>query len=298
MGLAMEAKVIPMKPNKPANAPKVTPPVGWLPHSAYGALRDPSGKSLERLEVIHAFLMERDGLSSSDAAIKVFGPFTSDANLDLARWKGADKLRSFLMMCDRADKAYALFPVGKYAVRTHLEKLVEHVPYVLHHRFDRGTPEGLLHSLGSIAGEVWSPVCGAFDLNDRPLAAVADGRFPPVEKARDILGPLAVRHDLAHQLWGWGTVSAAVVDANAAGASPAKKLKRHELAPEWTGEKLKQRKAVLEKQCKEQGVRNYSELLAEETGLPVREISERIKHYNASKSDPMGNIAAQLKKSA
>lgn len=79
---------------------------------------------------------------------------------------------------------------------------------------------------------------------------------------------------------------------------PAKKLKRHELAPEWTGEKLAKRQAVLKKQCKEQGARNYAQRLAKESGLPLREISERIRQYNDSKSHPMGNMASQLTKSA
>ena len=151
----MTAKVLPMKPTKPANAPKVTPPIGWLPHSAYGALRDPSGKPLERLQVIHAFLMECDGLSSSDAAVRVFGPFVADANSELGLKHSAKKLRSFLMVCDRADKAAPLFPVGEYADRSIQKGLFEVMPYVPHHHFDRDTPEGLLYAMGNMAGEVY-----------------------------------------------------------------------------------------------------------------------------------------------
>lgn len=210
-----------MKPTKPASPPKITPEAGWELHSQYGALKDVDGKPLERLEAVHALLMKRDGLTSMDAAVRVFGPFLADGNSEIGMRHGAAKLRPFLMLCDKSDRAYSLFPSSEYSDRSHLERLAELMPYVPHHHFDRDTPEALLYALAQMAGEVWAPYSGDFDLNDRPCAAFAEGYFPTVAKAREILGPLAVRHDLAHKLWGWGVVDAAAVDANAASAPPA-----------------------------------------------------------------------------
>lgn len=210
-----------MKPKKPASPTKLIPEAPWDVHSPYGALLDVEGNPLERLESVHALLMKRDGITSMDAAILVFGPFLADSNSELGMQHGADKLRPFLVICDKADRAFSLFPAGKYADRSQLERLAELVPYVPHANFDSGTPEALLYAIAHMAAEVWAPHSGAFDLNDRPCAAFAEGYFPPVEKAREILGPLAVRHDLAHRLWDWGAVGAAEVDANAASAPPA-----------------------------------------------------------------------------
>lgn len=165
----MTAKVIPMKPTKHTSPPKVTPEAGWELHSPYGALKDLEGRLLERLEAIHALLMKRDGLTSMDAAARVFGPFVADANSEPGMKYGADKLRQMLRVCDLADKASSLFPATKYVDRSHLEQLAELVPYVPHHHFDRGSPEALLYSLGQMAGEVWAPHSGDFDLNDRLL---------------------------------------------------------------------------------------------------------------------------------
>lgn len=209
----MTAKVIPMtKPKTPASPPKVIPEADWDVHSPYGALRDAARNPLERLESVHSLLMKRNGIASMDAALMVFGPFLSDSNSELGMKHGADKLRPYLMVLDSADKACSMFPVGDYADRSHLERLAELVPYVPHHRFDRGTPEALLYALGQMAGEVWAPYSGDVDLNDRPCASEAEGYFPTATKARDILGRFAVRHDLAHRLWGWGSVAGAQVD--------------------------------------------------------------------------------------
>lgn len=207
------AEAIPIRPTKPASPPSVTPEQGWDLHSPYGALMDTERRPLERLEAIHAFLMRRDGLTSRDAAARAFGPFLSDANSEIGMRIGADKLRRYLMVCDMSDRAYSLFPTGVYADRTSMERLAEQLPYVPHHHFDSGTPEALLYALAQMAGEVWALHSGDFDLNDRLRESFADGYFPSLAKAKEMLGPIAVRHDLAHRLWGWGRVVADQVEA-------------------------------------------------------------------------------------
>lgn len=286
----MTAKVVPMpQPKKPASPPTVTPETGWVLHSPYGALQDIERRPLERLEAIHALLMKRDGLTSMDAAIRVFGPFVSDANSEVGMRHGAAKLRRFLMHCDKADRAYSLFPAGKYADQSQQDRLVELVPHVAHHQYDRNTPDALMYALGQMAGEVWAPYSGDFDLNDRPCAEFAEGYFPSVAKAREILGPLAVRHDLAHKLWGWGTVVVAAPVAGAQSAAPLavapKKVPQRAQAPEWTPQRLASRQTELKKLHKD-----FTAKLADECGLPKREISRRIK----ATSGAMGQMAGSL----
>lgn len=173
---------------KPKKSPTVAPEKDWEFTSPYGVLKDSSGKFLERLELIHAFLMKRDKCTSMQAALRVFGPFVSDANSELGMQRGADKLRPFVMVVDISEGADSLFPSGKYAVRRNLDKLKELIPYIPHHHFDRDTDEALLYALGNIAADIWSPACGDIDLNDRPYAEFAEGYFPSVSTARHILG--------------------------------------------------------------------------------------------------------------
>jgi hypothetical protein len=152
-----------------------------------------------------------------------------------------------------------------------------------------------------MAGEVWAPHSGDFDLNDRPCASFAEGYFPSVVKARQILGPLSVRHELAHKLWGWGSVEKAgagdltVAQEVQATGIPARAIKvvQRELAPEWTGQKLAGRLSELKKQCREQGTRNYTQLLSTESGVPIREITRRIK---AESGSAIAGMAGQLKR--
>lgn len=207
----MTTKVIPMKPKKPAS-PKVKPPDTWAVHSPVGVLKNIKGDGLERLEAIHAFLMERDRLlTSEDAAVRVFGPFIADANSALGMKHGAAKLRPLLHIV----APHRAVPIGELAGRKHLDDLAELVPYVHHTHFERGTPEALLYALGVMAGEVWAPHGGDVDLNDRLGDDCPDGYFPPVAKCRELLGPLAVPFALAHSLWGWGTVEKALFDETA-----------------------------------------------------------------------------------
>lgn len=214
-------KVVPIKPNKPTSPTKVEPEDGWKLQSPYGTLLDVELRPLERLEAVHALLMEREGLTSNDAAVRVFSPFVSDTNSEIGVQFGADKLRRYLMVCDRSDRAYSLFPVSRYSNRAWLDRIAEQLPYVPHHRFDNGTPEALLYALAQVAGEVWAPGSGDFDLNDRLCQSFADGYFPSVDKAREILGPIAVRHDLAHKLWGWGCVKANQIEVTPASEKPS-----------------------------------------------------------------------------
>ena len=75
-----------------------------------------------------------------------------------------------------------------------------------------------MYALGLMAGEVWAPHDVEIDLNDRLEGYCAEGYFPTVAKAREILGRFAVPFAAAHALWGWGTVAA--VGPVAASADP------------------------------------------------------------------------------
>lgn len=214
----MTTKVIPMKPKKPAS-PKVKPPDTWAVHSPVGVLKNIKGDGLERLEAIHAFLMEQDRLlTSEDAAVRVFGPFIADANSALGMKHGAAKLRPFLHIVDPSKRAVS---IGDFAGQTHLANLAELVPYVHHTHFERGTPEALLYALGVMAGEVWSPHGSDVDLNDRWGDECPDGIFPSAEECKEIVAPLAVPFALAHSLWGWGTLHVAASVDSGQVAEPA-----------------------------------------------------------------------------
>lgn len=275
-----------MKPSKPANEPKVTPPASWVERSKYGLLRDVGGNPYVCLEDVHAQLMEREGLTSLQAANRVISPFVSDAASALGMEHGAEKLRPFLGVADLADRvggldAYALKNLGRW------------VPYVHHHGFDKGTPQALLYALAVMAADVWAPHSDSLDLPDRLGSAYAiDGNVPSADKAREILGSLVVRHELAHKLWGWGTVDAAAVDANAASAplvAKQKKVPQREQAPEWTGVRLKARRDELIRN----GEKKPTQVLMVESALKEREIRRRISKNDAG-SAAMAGMASQL----
>lgn len=208
----MSSKVIPMH-SKPTNTKKLIPEAGWELHTRpYGTLKDIRGNPLVRLETVYALLMARQGLTSEQAATRVFGPFTSDTNSELGMKHGADKLRPFLQIVDLTS---ASFSVSEFAGVRCMDKIAELMPYVPHHHFDEGTPQALFYSLGVMAGEAWAPHGVDVDLNDRLEGWGAEGYFPTMAKAREILGPFAIRHELAHKLWGWGAVHDSAVDAKA-----------------------------------------------------------------------------------
>ena len=283
---------------KTTGTPKIAPEGGWELHSRYGALKDSQGNSLESLEAVHALLMKRDGLTSLEAAVRVFGPFVADANTELGMMHGAAALRRHLQIVDPSDKASA---VDSQTGRAHVERAAELLPYLPHHHFESGTSEAFYYALGVIAGEAWSQNNGNLDLNERLDGYCVEGGFPSIEKVREILGPFAVRHELAHKLWGWGSVEKAgaceltvVQDVQATGIpAPVIKVTQRELAPEWTGPKLARRLSELKKQCRERGTRNYTQLLSTESGVPVREITRRI---NAESGSAIAGMAGQLKR--
>lgn len=197
-------------------APAVTPPEGWCDQSPFGVLKTACGERLARLEDVHAWLMRRDGMPSASAVARVFGVFVSDANSEIGMKHGAAKVRASLYLTDLSGYAES---VRGFAGRFFLREMANLVPYVPHHHFDRGTVAALMYSLGLMAGEVWAPHEVEIDLNDRLDGYCAEGYFPTVAKAREVLGRFAVPFAMAHELWGWGTVAmpdAAPVPASAA----------------------------------------------------------------------------------
>lgn len=185
----------------------IEPPEGWKAQSAYGVQRTNAGERLARLEDVHTWLMQRDGMSSASAVARVFGAFAADTNSSMGMEHGAEKVRESLHILDLSHDAE---PVRGWAGRYFLRGVAELIPYVPHHRFDRGTAGALMYALGLMAGEVWAPHDVEIDLNDRLEGCCAEGYFPTVAKAREILGRFAVPFAAAHALWGWGTVSPVV----------------------------------------------------------------------------------------
>lgn len=204
----------------PGSAEAITPPEGWRVQSPFGVLKTNTGVRLARLEDVHAWLMQRDGMSSASAVARVFGAFAADANSATGMEHGAEKVRESLHILDLSHDAE---PVRGWAGRHFLREVAELIPYVPHHRFDRGAAGALMYALGLMAGEVWAPHDVEIDLNDRLEGYCAEGYFPTVAKAREILGRFAVPFAAAHALWGWGTVNAGAVDKAAA---PAGQLDR------------------------------------------------------------------------
>lgn len=189
-----------------ANASEtIGPPEGWNVQSPFGVLKTDRGALLVRLEDVHAWLMQRDGMPSASAVARVFGVFVSDANSALGMEHGVERVRACLYLTDLSGYAE---PVRGFAGRQYLREIADLAPYVPHHHFDRGTPAALMYSLGLMAGEVWAPHGLEIDLNDRLEGYTAEGYFPTVAKAREILGRFAVPFAAAHALWGWGTVPA------------------------------------------------------------------------------------------
>lgn len=264
----------------------IEPPNVWCIQSPFGVLKTNNGLRLARLEDVHAWLMQRDGMSSASAVARVFGAFAADTNSAMGMKHGAEKVRESLHVLDLSHDAE---PVRGWAGRHLLREVAELIPYVPHHRFDRGTAGALMYALGLMAGEVWAPHDVEIDLNDRLEGYCAEGYFPTVKKAREILGRFAVPFAAAHALWGWGT---AVTDAVATPAPsksvlalvPAKannteapisepspwRKDRKVQAAEWTGERLTEKRKTLKG-------RDTTQQLAQLTGLPAREITRREK---------------------
>lgn len=198
---------------------KVEPPAGsgWTVHSAFGALKTAKGERLIRLQDVHAWLMQRDGLPSASIAARVLGVFVSDANSKMGIDQGVSEVRKHLYLTDLSGYAEA---VPGFAGQQFLQEVAELVPYIPHHRFDRGSLAALMYSLGLMAGEVWAPHACDLDVDERLEGYSPCGSFPTAAKCREIVGRLAVPFALAHELWGWGTVLHSVESAGASAKLP------------------------------------------------------------------------------
>lgn len=137
-----------------------------------------------------------------------------------------------------------------------------------------------------------------------PLDLFASNRAAPKEKTMG--HRLALTYHDAHRVFGWGTALGAAAGAEMPGeldkttagvladgvTQSRKKVSHADIEPEWTGERLAVRQTQLKRQCAERGERNYTELLSSESGLPLREITRRIKSHK--QPDPMAKMANAL----
>lgn len=264
----------------------VAPVDGWDVQSPYGALKTCAGVLLVRLEDVHLWVMQRDDIPSASAAARVFGVFVSDASSELGMKHGAAKLRSNLYITDLSDYADSL---GGWTGRSYLEMVAEQVPYVFHHRLDKGTPEALFYALGLLAGEVWAPQSRSVGFDDRMEGYSADGYFPAFEKSREILGHFAVPIGLAHEIWGWGTVLKVgnVAPLHAVPEADGKPV-ISEKAVEWTVDRL----WATCQQFERDGKGKHMKRLAEVSGMKDREIRRMIAPYR--KPTAMASMASSL----
>lgn len=191
---------------------QVTPPEGWAVHSSFGVLKTSRGQCLVRLEDVHAFLMQRDGIPSASAAAEVFSAFISDAGSALGMQHGAAKVRACLHITDQATYSES---VDSFVGRLFMARVAEQVPYLPHHRFDRGTVKAVIYAIGVIAGEVWAPHAKDVELADRLDGYCPEGSLPSVATVREIAGRFAVPFSVANELWGWGHAVVASATPNA-----------------------------------------------------------------------------------
>lgn len=301
----MAAKVIPMKSSKPANPSKVTPPASWSVVSAYGSLQTFSGVDLVRLEDIHAEMCAR-GVPPKEATQVIFGElFTDWVNREDEDDLG---LIGQLYAACAMDRPLVLFRDGGLTRQEHAQPFGM-LPQLGHVKLQDDTPAGVVYSLYEAALRVWQgEVDRSTDHVEMRKAKKADAEdrkhgieWPSDDSLRKLVGRLAVSHELAQQLWGWGTVVAAAMDASQnqveslVGTVAKSKVAQRELAPEWTRERLAKRHAELKTQCLAQGLRNFTALLATECGLPIREVTRRM---NPVESNSLGAMAEQLKRRA
>lgn len=183
----MTSKVLPMKPTKPTSPPTVTPEAGWELHSEHGFMRcgpGPNDRLVRIADVVLWLMNEKElscGLAVEAVCNALFGLGASDDQL-------------FIVDTGNAK------PVTQ-------ETSFFYVPIV---SFWEAEPTGTTDDLGLPGAVKAMRTCWG---NVRtPLDETHMGSH--------LLKPLAVRFELAHKLWGWGTVGAVAVDANAASTPP------------------------------------------------------------------------------
>jgi hypothetical protein len=274
-----------IKPTTPKS--KMEPPSTWSVKTEYGLAKTAAGVPLVRLEDVYAWLMESKDIPSSSASTRVFSVFVSDAASELGVLHSAAKVRSALHILDPVEHASGY---GVLSGRLFFAEASEAFPYVPHHHFDIGTEEALLYSMGLAAAYVWLSTSSdgiQGDLNRQLDGYCPVGEFQSHAVCKGFLGRLAVSLDIAHALWGWGTVAEVVQLQSVKNPITAplpvavtqpKKVPQRELASEWDGGRLKKRLTEL----KQNGVKAPTQNLAAEISLPVREITRRIKDYNPS----------------
>lgn len=279
------------KPTTPKS--KIKPPPSWSAKTDYGFAKTTTGIPLVRLEDVHAWLVESTDIPSASAAARVFSVFVFDAASEIGMRFDAAKVRSTLHILDPVEHPSGY---GEFAGRQFLTEASEAFPYLPHHHIEAGTEGALLYAMGLAAPYVWGSASRdgiEGDLNRQLDGYCPDGEFQSYAVCKGFLGRLAVSLDVAHALWGWGAV-AEVVHLQSVTSGPLqaveaqpKKVPQRELAPEWDGGRLKKRLAEL-KRSKDKAP---TQVLATESGLPVREITRRIKDYNPA----LGAMAAQIK---
>lgn len=262
----MTAKVIPMKPTKPASPRKINQPEGWKDSVGLGFL---GAKGAQGQHVPLVFVHD---LAAWMLASKPLKQVTQDICTAIER-HGLDGL-FYTKTDDWAIACAAPSEWDAFAGKTDASKIAASLGVAWN--MSPWELERLVNTPGQqveFSAENSSP----FEFSRRKGSHISS---------------IAVTHELAHKLWGWGTVDAAAVDANAASAPPVakqKKLPQREHCPEWTGARLKARRDEL----KRNGEKKHTQVLMAESGLQDREIRRRISEHDAG-SAAMAGMASQL----
>lgn len=289
----MAAKVIPMQPSKPANPSKVTPPAGWSVTSAYGSLHTysgiDSGIDLVRLEDIHTEMC-KGGKPPKMATYDIFHPFLSESIN--GHEKGSQALIPQVHATSAMSYPLVLFRDGVLAKQDHALPFGR-LPELGHVRYEDGTTGGILYTLAEAALRVWlggvDPATDHAEMLKAKKAEAEDRKYgvewPSNEALRKVLGRLAVSHELAHQLWGWGACSE-VVQLRAVAAEPVEPKTYSELVAfrgraqksEWTTSQKGIAATEANRRKASPGVTRVASTMAKELGVSVSRLNELIRN--------------------
>lgn len=203
-------------PKKPASPPKVKPAEGWRVDSAHGSLQTRAGVLLVRLEDVHAGMCSA-GMPPNEATRKLFGPFYNEC-IELTAGNSVDvPLLREVHIASALERPVPLWSDGALN-KAGGAQLYAQLPDLGHVNFESGTLGATVDALGEAALRLWH---GAADVSTDHFAARQEETdrksdahhriyWPSDDALRQLLGRLAVSHELAHGLWGWGTVVPAV----------------------------------------------------------------------------------------
>lgn len=291
---------------------EIVPLEGWEPVGPYGLQRFKEGRDgrLLRLDEALYWMAHTQEWPRKKAVYKAFSP--------LVQWDEADESRrQVLYMLNGEEYAHPL------SLGDRLNPRAVDIWGDLPFSYKDGYSQGTVREIADLWDESWPGYVQdpddfyrkgwvSYCKTTKALAIAAEGPHRWEKEYRDryfmnlgewkdrckravrSLSRLAVPFEVAHELWGWGTVAvpaavvlslvpASVPTAVALpmpSAAPAKRIAQKDQFPEWTGQRLSARRKTLKGNAPTQQ-------LAAETGLPEREIRRREKDWRDSQKNPI-----------